>query len=157
MLSEFLVRVIRKLGSGMWYLVLGRVRYRVCENVVPRSTSWGFPYLSRLYAFFQQVREVMRFQVLLATSVKMAVFWCVAPCSVVANLRFRGAYCLHHGRQQLPSKRRSISTRLRGATSQKAAILIRKIKSSQWSLVSQYATHSELNRFQLNLKLRGLQ
>jgi hypothetical protein len=37
----------------------------------------------------------VRFQVLTATSVKMAVFWVVAPCSLVeVYLRFRGAYCL---------------------------------------------------------------
>jgi hypothetical protein len=30
-------------------------------------------------------------------SVKVAVFWDVAPCSLVdADLRFRGTYCLHY-------------------------------------------------------------
>jgi hypothetical protein len=33
----------------------------------------------------------------LAASMKMTVFWDVAPCSLVEiGLRFRGAYCLHH-------------------------------------------------------------
>jgi hypothetical protein len=39
----------------------------------------------------------MRFQVLTATNMRMAVFWDVAPCSLVeVDRRFRGTYCLHH-------------------------------------------------------------
>jgi hypothetical protein len=39
----------------------------------------------------------LRFQVVTATSMKMAVFWDVAPCSLIDTDRhFRGAYCLHH-------------------------------------------------------------
>jgi hypothetical protein len=39
----------------------------------------------------------VRFQVLTAASTKMAVFWDVAPCSLVEVYRlFRGACCLHH-------------------------------------------------------------
>jgi hypothetical protein len=38
-----------------------------------------------------------RFEVLLAVSMKMAVFWVVVPCSLVEVYQyFRGAYCLHH-------------------------------------------------------------
>jgi hypothetical protein len=37
----------------------------------------------------------MRFQVLTAASIKLTVFWDVAPCSPVeTDRRFRGAYCL---------------------------------------------------------------
>jgi hypothetical protein len=37
------------------------------------------------------------FEVLTAVSVKMAVFWVVAPCSLVeVYQRFRGPCCLHH-------------------------------------------------------------
>jgi hypothetical protein len=37
------------------------------------------------------------FEVLTAASVKMAVFWVVAPCSLVeVYRRFRGACCLHY-------------------------------------------------------------
>jgi hypothetical protein len=36
----------------------------------------------------------MRFQVLMAASMKMTVFWDVAPCSLVEV--YRGACCLHH-------------------------------------------------------------
>jgi hypothetical protein len=39
----------------------------------------------------------VRFEVLTAVSTKMAVFWVVAPCSLVeVYLRFRGPCCLHH-------------------------------------------------------------
>jgi hypothetical protein len=39
----------------------------------------------------------VRFQVLTAASMKMTVFWDVAPCSLVdVYRRFRGTYCLHH-------------------------------------------------------------
>jgi hypothetical protein len=38
----------------------------------------------------------VRFHVLTATSMKMAVFWDAAPCSLVdTDWRFRGAYCLN--------------------------------------------------------------
>jgi hypothetical protein len=37
------------------------------------------------------------FEVLTAVSTKMAVFWVVAPCSLVeVYQRFRGNCCLHH-------------------------------------------------------------
>jgi hypothetical protein len=39
----------------------------------------------------------VRFEVLTAASMKMAVFWVVAPCSLVEIYRrFRSACCLHH-------------------------------------------------------------
>jgi hypothetical protein len=39
----------------------------------------------------------MRFQVLTATNMKMAVFSDFAPCGLVdTDLRSRGDYCLHH-------------------------------------------------------------
>jgi hypothetical protein len=37
------------------------------------------------------------FEVLAAVCTKMAVFWVVAPCSLVeVYQRFTGPYCLHH-------------------------------------------------------------
>jgi hypothetical protein len=55
-------------------------------------------------------------------SLKMAVFWVVSPCSLVdTDRRFTGTYYLHN---QAPLKRRSIHTRLHGATSHKAAIWV---------------------------------
>jgi hypothetical protein len=39
----------------------------------------------------------VRFQVLMAANMKMAVFWTVALCSLVeVYRRFRGSCCLHH-------------------------------------------------------------
>jgi hypothetical protein len=39
----------------------------------------------------------VRFQVLTAASMKITIFWDVAPCSLVeVYRRFRGAYCLDH-------------------------------------------------------------
>jgi hypothetical protein len=39
----------------------------------------------------------MRFEVLTSERMKMAVFWVVAPCSLVeVYRRFKGACCLHH-------------------------------------------------------------
>jgi hypothetical protein len=54
------------------------------------------------------------FEVLTAVSMKMDVFWVVAPCSLVdVYQRFRGPCCLHH---------QDDSSRLHGATTQKTAI-----------------------------------
>jgi hypothetical protein len=72
----------------------------------------------------------VRLQALMATSMKVAVSWDVTPCSLVEiDRQFRGAYCLHHQdnestTKQAHLKRRSISTRLHGATFQKTAILV---------------------------------
>jgi hypothetical protein len=39
----------------------------------------------------------VRFELLTASSMKMAVSWDVAPCSLIETGRsFRGAHCLHH-------------------------------------------------------------
>jgi hypothetical protein len=44
----------------------------------------------------KQHRHV-RFQVITAASMKMAVFWVVVPCSLLeVYQRFRSACCLHH-------------------------------------------------------------
>jgi hypothetical protein len=65
--------------------------------------------------------------------VKFRVFWDVAPCShVEVDRRLRGAYCLHHQGDHRPGdrgsthlwKRRSTSTWLQGATSQKTLYFI---------------------------------
>jgi hypothetical protein len=41
--------------------------------------------------------DSIRLKVLTAMSMKMAVFWVVAPCSLVkVHQRFRGSCCLHH-------------------------------------------------------------
>jgi hypothetical protein len=62
----------------------------------------------------------VRFQVLTVASVKVAIFWIVAPFSLVeVYLLFKGACCLHHqGDKHLSN------ARLHGATTQKTAIFI---------------------------------
>jgi hypothetical protein len=41
--------------------------------------------------------SIVRFQVLTVASMKMVVFWDVAPCSLAEIYRrFRGVYSLHH-------------------------------------------------------------
>jgi hypothetical protein len=67
-------------------------------------------------------------------SMKITVFWDIAPCSLVeGDWRLRGACCLHHQglhslpswwRQYTPLKRCSTSMRLHGAVSQKAVIFM---------------------------------
>jgi hypothetical protein len=47
---------------------------------------------------------LVRFQVLMVMSMKMAVFWDIAPCSLVhTDRRFRGTYCFHD--QGIPYRR----------------------------------------------------
>jgi hypothetical protein len=49
-------------------------------------------------------KSTVRFQVLMAVSMKMAVFWVVVPCSLVEVYQcFTGACCLHHQRNELSS------------------------------------------------------
>jgi hypothetical protein len=38
----------------------------------------------------------VRFQVFMAASMKMTVFWNVVLCTLVVDQRFRGAYCLRY-------------------------------------------------------------
>jgi hypothetical protein len=39
----------------------------------------------------------MRFQVLMAVSMKMTAFWDIMPCNLAeVDQCFRGSYCLHH-------------------------------------------------------------
>jgi hypothetical protein len=43
------------------------------------------------------IQILVGFEVLTAVSMKMAVFWVVAPCSLVEVCqRFRGPCCVHH-------------------------------------------------------------
>jgi hypothetical protein len=53
---------------------------------------------------------LVTFQVLTATSMMMAVFWNVAPCSLVdIDRRFRGAYRLNHQGDVVNSSETSVS------------------------------------------------
>jgi hypothetical protein len=59
------------------------------------------------------------FEVFTAVSMKMAVFWVVAPCSLVeVYRRFRGPCCLHH----------QGDIALHGPTTQKTAIFVQYAK-----------------------------
>jgi hypothetical protein len=70
----------------------------------------------------QKFHHQVRFEVLTAASMKMAVFCVVASCSLVeVYWRLRGACCLHH--QAIALKRRQTSARLHGTT-QKTAIFV---------------------------------
>jgi hypothetical protein len=68
--------------------------------------------------------------------IKMAVFWDVAPCSLVdIDRRFRDAYCLPWWwRHWAPLKCRWVSTRLHVVTSQKSAVFIRSTVRT-WNLI----------------------
>jgi hypothetical protein len=46
------------------------------------------------HSYFSLNLYALRFQVLMAASMKVTVFWNVAPCSLIEiDRRFRGAYC----------------------------------------------------------------
>jgi hypothetical protein len=75
---------------------------------------------------------VLTSEVLTAASMKMAVFWVVAPCRLVKVYRRLRGTCRHQHkgysssrwwRQQVPLKRRWTFTRLHGATIQKTSLL----------------------------------
>jgi hypothetical protein len=73
----------------------------------------------------------------------MPFFWDVASCSLVEiDGRFRGVYCFHCegdvGRKFL--KRRSVSTRLHGAASQKTVIFRKYIASFVYNIKTKSGT-----------------
>jgi hypothetical protein len=82
-------------------------------------------------------------------SLKMSVFWDVAPCSLVnTDWSFREAYCLHH-------QGNSITTKLHSATSQKTAVFIlvsarasnlTDLKCKSGDLVGQFKSRNRENR-----------
>lgn len=66
----------------------------------------------------------VRFEVLKATILKLAVFWDVAPCGLVGTgRRFGGAYSLWWLKQRL-----SVSAKLHGETSQKTDIFMWRLR-----------------------------
>jgi hypothetical protein len=81
--------------------------------------------LRKTKVFTEQVLSV-GFEVLTAVSMKTAAFWVVAPCSLVGVIqRFSDAWCviaLMMEAARTPLKLSLTSTRLHGATTQKAAI-----------------------------------
>jgi hypothetical protein len=64
-------------------------------NVLVPLLLLFFP-LNILFCRCRPMLVCLRFQVLTAASVKVAIFWDIAPSSLVEiDRRFRGAYCLH--------------------------------------------------------------
>jgi hypothetical protein len=82
----------------------------------------------------------VRLQVLTAASMKLRVFWDVAPCSLIeVDWRFRGAYCLHHqGDKQALSETIAGYIAVDGPSPIQPAVLSRTAYSSPWWL-GQYA------------------
>jgi hypothetical protein len=97
----------------LWNFKLSDAAWGIHVLTVVRSTECDQPKPCSLYSYSccifhtqtitekkehcHSVQNQARFQVLTAASMKMAVFWDVAPCSLVeVYRRFRGACCLHH-------------------------------------------------------------
>jgi hypothetical protein len=71
-------------------------------------------FLASAQMYYKYTVFQVRFKVLVAASMKVDVFWDVAPCSLVdIDWHFRGAYCLHHQGDE---------EAMRGTTSQKTVI-----------------------------------
>jgi hypothetical protein len=76
---------------------------------------------------------VVRFQVLTAASMNIRDFWDIEQCSLVADRRFRAAYCLYNQRDEAPwlwrqsvalRLKRRYTPRLHGGVSQKTLIFL---------------------------------
>jgi hypothetical protein len=64
-----------------------------------RDENISIPNFGKYKVYFHQKNTecLVGFEVLTAVSMKIAVFWVVAPCSLVeVYQRFRGPCCLHH-------------------------------------------------------------
>jgi hypothetical protein len=60
-------------------------------------------YIGLIVGRFEAGRDEVGFEVLTTVSMKMAVFWVVAPCSLVeVYQRFRGPCCHHHQSDECP-------------------------------------------------------
>jgi hypothetical protein len=67
-----------------------------CYTLQPTHPPW-LDHPANICGTVQIMDLLVRFHVLTETGMKMAVFWDVAPCSLVDTDRhFRGAYCLQH-------------------------------------------------------------
>jgi hypothetical protein len=93
----------------------------------------------------------VRFQVLAAASMNIRDFWDIERRSLVADRRFRAAYCLYHQRDESPwlwrqyvhLKRRS-TTRLHGAVSQKTLIFLDCFYLCGWGeTISEFQTPTD--------------
>jgi hypothetical protein len=79
------------------YWCLSANPMEVTVNFKAAIIGWFGIELSWPVFFFSIIPDLVRFQVLTATSMKMAVFWVVASCSLVEIYRcFRGPCCPHY-------------------------------------------------------------
>jgi hypothetical protein len=106
-----------------YYLILSNLNYFGLTERMNTLLFW------EVHSYSSDKILCLRFQALMAASMKFRVFWDVMPCShTEVDQCFRGAYCLRWmvnesspwwWRQYAPLKCRSTSTWLHGATSQK--------------------------------------
>jgi hypothetical protein len=82
------IEKIKETGNVYNILVKKLPGYRLIPTERPYEFMWERP---------QRKKLKVGFEVLTAVGTKMAVFWVVAPCSMVeVYQRFRGPCCLHH-------------------------------------------------------------
>jgi hypothetical protein len=77
-----------------------RKLWRYCQltQTDDEKTVMTDPYITSYTDNIQTICFVLRFQFLMATSVKMTVFWdAVSFCLIDTDQHFRGTYCLHQG------------------------------------------------------------
>jgi hypothetical protein len=68
----------------------------LAQNTGETYIQWQSIYANKHINMSTNVKYV-RFEVLMVATMQMAVFWVVAPCSLVEVYQcFRGACCLHH-------------------------------------------------------------
>jgi hypothetical protein len=121
-----------------WFVVL-----RLTPSI--HLSILSFLYLNKIKV---KIIRCSRFHVPVGASMRIRAFRDIALCSlIVVYRRFRGAYCLHllsnesipwWWRQHAPLKRRSSTTRLQGAISQKALTFNSMFISCiavQWQLI----------------------
>jgi hypothetical protein len=71
------------------------------DKVLHKRKMYTLTFSTRFWKYEQDCN--VAFEVLTAVRMKMAVFWVVAPCSLVdVYRRFRGNCCLHHQGDESP-------------------------------------------------------
>jgi hypothetical protein len=90
---------------------------KICDETFSHKIRKGNAYVSGNYVLKFKHLLLVGFEALTAVSTKMAVFWFVAPGSLVeVYQRFRGPCCRHHQGQ------------LHGAITQKTAIYVIEVR-----------------------------
>jgi hypothetical protein len=112
LISPCMLHVPPILSSSIW----SPLQYKTCHNNLLQGPDFQFissndtqPYKPILKAWYRTLQlsnwlPFVRFQILTAESMKMAVFWGFAPCSLVEGYRrFRGPCCLWNVSKRLPN------------------------------------------------------